>query len=240
MTTGLVVGATGGIGGACVRALASSVDHLIVTGRDPQRLAAIEAGVGGGARAVTADIAEANGRTDVVQAVRETGDALRWVVIASGAPLRGSLAELDEAAIAQTFQTNLVGPALLLRALSEMNWASRASVVIIGSISATRALAKRAVYSASKAGLERLAMSLAAEWAPRGIRVTVVAPGVIATPFLGSDHARLDAWTAERVPSKRLGTPEEVADVVRYVVLEAPDYLIGARIAVDGGIEAVA
>jgi NAD(P)-dependent dehydrogenase (short-subunit alcohol dehydrogenase family) len=83
-------------------------------------------------------------------------------------------------------------------------------------------------------------MSLAAEWAPRGIRVNVVAPGVIATPFLGSDHARLDAWAAERVPSRRTGTAEEVANVVRYVALDAPAYLVGARIAVDGGTEAIA
>lgn len=74
----------------------------------------------------------------------------------------------------------------------------------------------------------------------RGIRVNVVAPGVIATPFLGSDHARLDAWVAERVPSRRTGTPAEVADVVRYLVLEAPDYVVGTRISVDGGMEATA
>ncbi len=83
-------------------------------------------------------------------------------------------------------------------------------------------------------------MSLGAEWARRGIRVTVVAPGVIATPFLGSDQARLDAWVAERVPNGRAGTAEEVANVVRYVALDAPDYLMGARIAVDGGMEATA
>jgi 3-oxoacyl-[acyl-carrier protein] reductase/2-deoxy-D-gluconate 3-dehydrogenase len=68
----------------------------------------------------------------------------------------------------------------------------------------------------------------------------VVAPGVIATPFLGSDQSRLDAWVAGRVPSGRTGTPEEVANIVRYVALEAPDYLVGARIAVDGGMEATA
>jgi 3-oxoacyl-[acyl-carrier protein] reductase/2-deoxy-D-gluconate 3-dehydrogenase len=83
-------------------------------------------------------------------------------------------------------------------------------------------------------------MSLGAEWAGRGIRVNVVAPGVIATPFLGSDRTRLDGWVAERVPEKRTGTPAEVAEVVRYLAIEAPDYVAGARIAVDGGMEATA
>ena len=239
MSAGIVIGATGGIGGACAKALAGSVDRLILTGRNQARLAAVAAGIDG-TRLVVADIAEAEGRAAIIAAIRETREPLRFAVIASGAPLRGPLAELDEAGIEATFRSNLVGPALLLRALADVAWAPHASVVVIGSISASRAIAQRTVYAASKAGLERLAMSLAAEWAPRGIRVSVVAPGVIATPFLGTDHARLDAWTKARVPSGRTGTPEEVAGVVRYVALEAPDYLVGARIAVDGGMEAVA
>lgn len=240
MSIGVIVGATGGIGGACVAALAASVDHLIVTGRDEERLATVAREAAPGARAVIADIASAEGRAAIIRAIEETGDELRFAVIASGAPLRGPLAELDEAAIEATFQSNLVGPALLLRALARARWMPRASLVVIGSISASRAILNRTVYAASKAGLERLAMSLAAEWAPRGIRVTVVAPGIIATPFLGTDRSRLDAWVAERVPGGRTGTAEEVAEIVRYVALDAPDYLIGARIAVDGGLEAIA
>ena len=240
MSAGIVIGATGGIGGASAAALASSVDRLILTGRDAERLAAVARTVAGDARTVIADIAEPGGRAAIIRAIGETGDALRWAVIASGAPLRGPLAELDEAAIEATFRSNLVGPALLLRALAGVRWAPRAALVVIGSISASRAIVNRTVYAASKAGLERLAMSLAAEWAPRGISVTVVAPGIIATPFLGTDRSRLDAWVAERVPVGRTGTAEEVAGIVRYVALDAPEYLVGARIAVDGGLEAIA
>ena len=111
---------------------------------------------------------------------------------------------------------------------------------MVGSISASRALPRRAVYGASKAGLEHLARSLAAELGPAGFRVNVVAPGVIGTPFLGDDTSNLDAWVRSRVPQQRLGSPEEVAEVVRYVIAEAPRYLTGARIAVDGGAEAMA
>jgi len=236
MTVGLVVGATGGIGGACARALAGSVTRMIVTGRDENKLQTIAAETR--ADEVAADIATDGGRAAILDAIGN--GELRWVVIASGKPLRGALADLDPDAIVDTFQSNLIGPALLLHGLSRMLWSNGASVAVIGSISATRALANRSVYAASKAGLERLAMSLAGEWAQRGIRVTVIAPGVIATPFLGSDRARLDAWVAERVPSGRAGTAEEVAEVVRYAVLDAPGYLIGARIAVDGGMEATA
>jgi NAD(P)-dependent dehydrogenase (short-subunit alcohol dehydrogenase family) len=240
MTVGLVLGATGGIGGACVTALAGSVERMILVGRDSGRLQVAATAAGTGAVPVVADVVDPAGRAAIISAVSETNDELRWVVIASGVPLRGGLAQLDEAAIAETFAANLVGPALLLRARADLRWTSRASVVVIGSTSAKRALANRSVYGASKAGLERLAISLGAEWVNRGIRVNVVAPGVIATPFLGRDHARLNAWVAERVPSRRTGTPAEVADVVRYLVLEAPDYVVGTRISVDGGMEATA
>jgi NAD(P)-dependent dehydrogenase (short-subunit alcohol dehydrogenase family) len=240
VSVGLVIGAAGGIGGACATALAGSVGRMLLVDRDKARLPGIAEGFGKSALPVLADIGEAGGRTAIVRAVTETGDALRWLVLASGVPLRGGLDQFDEAAIADTFQANLLGPVLLLRALADVRWTSPASVIVIGSISATRALPNRSVYGASKAGLEHLAMSLGAEWAERGIRVNVVAPGVIATPFLGSDHARLDAWAAERVPRRRTGRPEEVASVVRYLATEAPDYVVGARIPVDGGMEATA
>jgi NAD(P)-dependent dehydrogenase (short-subunit alcohol dehydrogenase family) len=240
MKVGLVLGATGGIGGACVPALAGSVDRMILVGRDDARLKETVAAAGSGALPLRADVATGAGRAAIVDAVSSGGAALRWAVLASGVPLRGGLAELDEAAIAETFQANLVGPALLLRALAGLRWANPASLVVVGSISASRALANRSVYAASKAGLERLAMSLGAEWAGRGIRVNVVAPGVIATPFLGSDRARLDAWVGERVPMRRTGSAAEVAELVRYLALEAPDYVAGARIAIDGGMEATA
>jgi NAD(P)-dependent dehydrogenase (short-subunit alcohol dehydrogenase family) len=235
MTIGLVIGATGGIGGACATALAGSVETLIATGRDPAKLKQVAA-----TASVIADVADPAGRAAVIDAVRAAGAPLRWVIIASGAPLRGPLAELSEADIAATYASNLVGPTLLVRALGALAWTIPASLVIIGSTSATRALANRSVYAASKAGLEHLAKSVAAEWAPRGIRVTVVAPGIVATPFLGADTSRLDGWTRERVPARRTGRPQEVAALVRYVALDAPDYLVGARIAIDGGLETLA
>lgn len=63
---------------------------------------------------------------------------------------------------------------------------------------------------------------------------------MIETPFIGGASAALSAWANERVPVGRLGAADEIADVVRYVALDAPEYLTGARIAVDGSAEAVA
>ena len=228
MSTGIVVGATGGIGEACARRLAGSVDELVLVGRRRPALDGIH---------VAADVTTSEGREAIAAAVTQP---LAWVVLAHGVPLREPLADASEEAIEQTYATNLVGPTLLLRRLLAHEWEPNASLVVVGSISADRALPNRAVYGASKAGLEHLARSLAAELAPRGVRVNVVSPGVIATPFLGDDSANLERWVGERVPQRRVGDPDEVAHVVAYVALDAPQYLNGARIVVDGGTEAKA
>jgi NAD(P)-dependent dehydrogenase (short-subunit alcohol dehydrogenase family) len=237
MRTGLVLGASGGIGSACARALAGSVDRLVLVGRDRERLAGVAETIGPAAMTLAADVSTPQGREAIVDAVSATDVELGWVVLASGRPLRGPLAELDEAAIAETFAVNLVGPALLLRRLSDAPWAETGSVVVIGSISSTRVLPGRGTYAATKAGLEQLAMGLAVEWAPRGIAVSVVAPGVIATPFLGQGLAGLDDWLTQRVPAGRAGTADEVAEVVRWLCIDAPPYVLGTRIRIDGGTE---
>jgi NAD(P)-dependent dehydrogenase (short-subunit alcohol dehydrogenase family) len=235
MSTGIVIGASGGIGSAAALALGGSVDRLVLAGRRREALDSLAARIGPSAVAAEGDIADESGRTAVVDAV---DGPLAWVVLASGMPLRRPMAELSAGEIEMAFAVNLVGPALLLRRLLACEWAPPSAIAVVGSISASRSLPDRAVYGATKAGLEHLARSLAAELAPAGIRVNVVSPGVIDTPFLGEATEALDAWVGANVPQGRSGTADEVAELVRYALLEAPAYLTGARIVVDGGVEA--
>jgi NAD(P)-dependent dehydrogenase (short-subunit alcohol dehydrogenase family) len=236
MSSGVVVGAAGGIGEAVARALDGSADLLVLAGRRSAPLEEVAVRIRSQTVVVPADITTEAGRDAIVGAVKEP---LRWLVLASGRPLRKPLVDLSEEEITAAFATNLVGPALMLRRLLTLKWEPPATVTVIGSISASRSLPNRAVYGASKAGLEHLARSLAAELAQSGIRVNTVAPGVIATPFLGDSATALAEWVAERVPAGRIGEADEVAEVVRYVALDAPDYLTGSRIALDGGAEAL-
>lgn len=237
MSVGIVVGAGGGIGSACARALDATVDLMVLAGRSNMRLQATASTLTGKTAAVVADIATEIGREAIAGA--SDMDEIAWLILASGVPLRGPLAQLAQADIEDTLMTNLVGPALLIRRLLDGRWLPNASIIAVGSISATRSLPNRSVYSGSKAGLEHLCRSLAAEVAPRGIRVNVVSPGVIDTPFLGTDQVALQSWVSAHVPMQRVGTPDDVATVVRYLALEAPEYVTGARIAVDGGSESV-
>jgi 3-oxoacyl-[acyl-carrier protein] reductase len=236
-SVGAVIGATGGIGGACARSLASGADAVVLAGRNRTRLEELAEEIGATARPVVADLARAEGRDAIVSAVAAAGGEIRWLVVASGMPLRAPLASLSSEQIAAAIEVNLLGPALLIRSLLDLDWGRGDSIIVIGSISAARALPNRAVYGATKAGIEQLARALAVEVAPRGIRINVVAPGVVDTPFLGEDTQRLHAWVRERVPAGRLGAPDDVARVVHFVALEAPEFLTGARIVVDGGVE---
>jgi NAD(P)-dependent dehydrogenase (short-subunit alcohol dehydrogenase family) len=240
MRTGLIVGASGGIGAASARCLAASVDRLVLVGRGAAALDRLAAELSTPATCVAVDITVASGRDAILAAVRQDGASLAWTVIASGSPLRGAFGESDKEEVVRTLDVDLVAPILLLRALSDVAWTDRAALVVVGSISASRALPGRAVYGAAKAGLERFCASLAAEWQPRGIRVNVVAPGVVDTPFVGGDRDNLERWSRERIPAARAGRPEEVAEFIRYVVLDAPDFVVGARLVIDGGSESVA
>jgi NAD(P)-dependent dehydrogenase (short-subunit alcohol dehydrogenase family) len=233
--TGIVVGASGGIGAACAIALSRSVESLVLVGRSDEKLARTTQMSGPNAIPVIADITLEAGRTAVAEAC--AGAPISWLVMASGLPLRGKLVDSDPAAIERTLVTNLVGPSLLIRRLLDCAWADEAGIVAIGSISAKRALPNRAVYGGSKAGFEHLCRTLAAELAPRGIRVNVVAPGVIDTPFLGDNGEAVQKWVEERVPARRMGRANEVAALVKYVLIDSPKFLTGARIAVDGGAE---
>jgi NAD(P)-dependent dehydrogenase (short-subunit alcohol dehydrogenase family) len=235
MSIGIVLGAAGGIGAATCRALDGSTDGIVLVGRRRAPLEEVAAGLGASTVVVSADVATADGRDAIVDAA--TGP-LRWLVLASGVPLRKPLVDLSEDEIANAFAVNLVGPALLLRRLLALEWEARAAITVIGSISASRSLPNRAVYGASKAGIEHLARSLAAE-VGSDVRVNIVAPGVIETPFLGDGSPALAEWVDARVPVRRTGTADEVAAIVRYVTLDAPDYLRGARVVVDGGAEAL-
>jgi NAD(P)-dependent dehydrogenase (short-subunit alcohol dehydrogenase family) len=167
----------------------------------------------------------------------EDGD-IRWVVHAAGVALRAGISEADPADIARIVAVNLTAPLLLVRELLTLPWARPASIVLVGSLSASRPLPGRSVYGAAKAGLEGAVRGLAVELAPRGIQVNAVSPGVVDTAMIAPVRPAVAAWAEQRVPAGRIGRPEEVADLIRYLCVDAPAYLTGARIPIDGGAEA--
>jgi 3-oxoacyl-[acyl-carrier protein] reductase len=133
-------------------------------------------------------------------------------------------------------ETNLYGAFYVVQAAYQaLAESGDGRIVLISSVAAEIGLPGQVAYGASKSGLVGLARTLAAEWAPAGIRCNVVMPGMIATPkVLGMPEALQSALTAA-IPLRRFGSPEELAGVVSFLLSPAAAYLTGSVIRVDGG-----
>jgi NAD(P)-dependent dehydrogenase (short-subunit alcohol dehydrogenase family) len=143
---------------------------------------------------------------------------------------------LEESALREMTETNLVAPMLLLRGLLPYFSKQRAgSIVLTGSVSAHRMTRGHAVYSATKAGLEGLAQALASELARRGVRVNVVLPGPVASAMLEASKIETGIDPASMVPMGRLIEAQEVARACRFLLSDEASAITGALLPVDGG-----
>ena len=233
----LVSGAAGGIGGALAAMLSGAGTEVIGTDRRP-----IPPGWGG-AEWLQADIATEAGRAMIAAGA---GENLGGVVFAAGILDPADWERIDEAAAARLLSINLLAPFFLTRAVLPV-LANHCSIVIIGSIAGLRGSPATPLYAASKAALRNLAASLALLLQPRGIRVNVVAPGLIDTPLTDSLNSELAASrglsvpqiVAERtaaIPLGRAGSPGEVADACLYLLSRQSAYITGSTIFASGGV----
>lgn len=253
--TVLVTGSTSGIGAATARTLATQGWRVIVTGRDADRGAAVVseidalAATGDGAATndsspravfVRSDLAAApDVLRDFAAAVTETADGRLDAIVHNAAlcpPV--DTVSLTDADLEATLAVNIRAPHVLTAALvPAMAERGHGAIVVIGSWMAHIGHPIVGLYSATKAAEIQLACSWAAEFGPRGVRVNTVSPGATRTPINASDGDVIAAMTA-LTPAGRPGTPEEVADVVAWLLSERAGYVHGAEIAVDGGITA--
>lgn len=130
------------------------------------------------------------------------------------------------------FQINFFAPVMLARGLMEELAATSGSVVNVSSIAGSRVHPfAGAAYATSKAALAALTREMAADFAPRGIRVNAISPGEIDTAILSPGTEKLIAG----IPMRRLGTPEEVAKAIYFLCTEQSSYINGAELHIDGG-----
>lgn len=134
---------------------------------------------------------------------------------------------------------NIVGPFLCAQAFGRpMLERGTGSIVNLVSIAAAHANVGVGAYSASKAGLLALTRTIAAEWGPRGVRCNAVGPGLVPTPGTGAvyDDPRVRAIRGGVVPLRRLGTPEDIANMVAFFAGPDSSYVNGSVVYVDGGL----
>jgi NAD(P)-dependent dehydrogenase (short-subunit alcohol dehydrogenase family) len=228
----LILGGTHGIGLATAIALRDRGAEVLVTGRHAD--AAVP--VLGAERVIEADVRD-RARLDEV-AVRAA--ALDLLFVNVGTAELAPWEQVTEAGWDRTFDVNVRGPFFAVQRLLPQI-VDGGAIVFTTSIANDGGHPGMAVYSASKAALWSLARVLAAELAPRRIRVNAVSPGYVDTPTLGVESSTADerrafaAQGAATTPLGRIGRPEEIAAAVLFLAFDAP-FVTGVQLAVDGGL----
>ncbi len=237
--TYLVGGGTHGIGRACVAALARRGEHVVFIGRDVEAGRAVEAACPT-ATFVACDVrVAAQCRAAVDRALDIGRGALTGLVCNAGASLRKTFDNTSEKEWDDIFAVNTRSAFFLIQAALDGLIAGRGSVVTVGSVAGMTGVQGLAVYAATKAALIGMTQSLALEYG-KTVRFNVVCPGHIGTRMMAStlSDATAAARLAATVPNGRIGTPEEVAEAMIWLLSDAAAYVNGAVLAIDGGMTA--
>jgi 3-oxoacyl-[acyl-carrier protein] reductase len=243
----LVTGASRGIGRATALALAEAGAHVLIHyGRSKREAESTVAEIqtkGGRADAITADLGTPDGPSLLAQQVRSiVDDRLDVLVLNAGISKAALMADYTVEDFDNLFATNVRGPFFLVQQLLPV-LGEGSSIVVISSLGARSVVGKSDLdkpsilaYASTKGALETLVENWASILGPRGIRVNAVAPGVIDTDmsnFTKTEAGREVALGMQAL--KRIGKPEDVADVVTFMASDGARWITGASIPVDGG-----
>ena len=234
----VVFGATGGIGADLCRRLSARGARLVVAARDADRLRALAQETG--AEAHPLDAARFEEVDACVAAAVERYGRLDGVANCVGSLILKPAHSTSEAEWLGTIATNLTTAFAVLRAGAKAMTAG-GSIVLVSSAAARVGLANHEAIAAAKAGVIGLTLSAAATYAPRGVRVNCVAPGLVRTPLtarITGNEASLKASTAMHALG-RVGDPADVAGAIDWLLGPESGWVTGQVLGVDGGLATV-
>ena len=239
--TAVVIGATSGIGKAIALGLAEAGADVVPTGRRSKLVNEAARDIEARGRrslAITADVADGDSIQTLADKVIEKFGKVDILVNAAGRTVRRPTLDVSDAEWNEIMDTNLTGMLRACRVFGRHMIERRYGRIInIGSLTSVVALFEVAAYGASKAGVAALTKSLSVEWAPHGVCVNAILPGVFRTALNeglldGTDRGR---ELLSRTPMRRFGQPEEVAGAAVFLASEAASFVTGHLLAVDGG-----
>lgn len=238
--TALITGGTTGIGLATAKLFISEGARVIVTGRAPATIKAAQVELGVNAIVIKSDATSLTDMDALAEKVKETFGKLDVLFVNAGYGEFVPFEAVTERVYDEMFNLNAKGPYFIVQKLVPL-MQDGSSVVFTTSLANVKGMPVLSAYGAAKAALRALTRSLAAAFAPRGIRVNAVSPGPIEStailekigmPKEAADQVYLQM--TDSVPMKRLGRPEEVAKAVAFMAIDAT-YTTGEELMVDGG-----
>jgi NAD(P)-dependent dehydrogenase (short-subunit alcohol dehydrogenase family) len=240
---GIVTGGAGGIGSAAALAFAAEGATVGLLDRDPAALQAVADKLGGRGIVLPADVTDEDSvRAAVARWRRDFGHA-DFAYVCAGQQLHGQDGPAGDVSLDvwnRTMAVNLTGAFLTVKHVIPLLAAAPAgSLIMCGSPTGlTMAGRGYAAYAASKAGMMSLARTVAADYAPVGIRANVIVPGTTQTPLISAlldDDATREALLSG-TPLGRLGTSEDLAGIAVYLASDESRYATAATFCVDGGL----
>jgi NAD(P)-dependent dehydrogenase (short-subunit alcohol dehydrogenase family) len=243
--TAIVTGASSGIGRAAAFRLARDGYRVLAVGRDERALAEVCRQIveeqRGQAAPLVMDVTAAHAPVAIVDRALGAFESIDVVVNAAGIIASGGVAETTDEGWDVMMDVNVRAPFRLIRQAAAALSERQGAVVNVSSVAGLRAFPGIVAYCVSKAAVDQLTRCAALDLAPRGVRVNAVNPGVVVTNLHrrgGMDEAKYAAFLAHSKsthPLGRPGTPEEIADLVAYLVSPASGWITGETIAIDGG-----
>jgi 3-oxoacyl-[acyl-carrier protein] reductase len=236
----LVTGASQGIGRAVALKLAAEGATVAVAARNEAKLAETVAAIqatGGEAQAFSLDVTSEEAIKASVKTIIAQLGKIDILVNNAGITRDTLLLRMKRADWDDVLATNLTAPCLLTQAvISSMMKQRWGRIINMASVNGQMGAPGQANYAASKAGLIGLTLSMAREFASRGITANAVAPGWIETPMTTDLSDELKETMRKAVPLGRAGTPEDVANAVRFLASDEASYITGTVLEVNGGM----
>jgi len=240
----IVTGASRGIGFAIAQRFVAEGYQVAITGRNADTIATAVKAIGKDAMGIVSDVSSIASLESAFKKIADVHGNIDIVVANAGIVSMGPLESITEDEFNKVIGTNYKGVLFTVqKALPYLR--SGASVIVTSSTVAYKGIPNAALYISTKAAERSLVRVLAAELAPRGIRVNTLSPGSISTPifekagFPSEVVSQMDAFFAENSPLKRTGTTDEMAKGFLFLASSDSSYMTGGDLVLDGGFSNV-
>jgi NAD(P)-dependent dehydrogenase (short-subunit alcohol dehydrogenase family) len=234
----VVTGGNRGLGEAWVRSLVDVGARVVIAARDDERSRATAQTIGGRVDTVPLDVRDADDVRRALETIVERHGRVDVLVNNAGACIHRPALEVTDDEWEQVVDVNLNGLWRCSQAFGGHMIDNGGGVIVnIGSISAqiVNRPQMQPAYNASKAAVHQLTKSLAAEWAPYGVRVNALAPGYTKTEMAAVDRPEFRARWIEDAPMQRYAMPDELGPALVFLASDASSFMTGATLVIDGG-----